>query len=354
MKSVIDLRGVEPGEVFDRLVLDLMGSLKSVGLELAPGPGGHVDEGPVRVGTVTRWSPPTVIEFDWRPGSAWGAGDASKLRISFEKSEGGTRVTFESDAADALVGEQGALLADWYVDEALAPAVRSLSPRRFSTWLTDRRARRPSGEAAKAGYRDPLYHRPNFKAILHSLKLTSDDNLVEIGCGGGAFLADALRSGCKASAVDHSPDMVEVAKEVNARAVSERRLALRLAEAESLPFPDGEFTCAVCTGVFGLLDSPSAAMSEMFRVLRPGGRLAVFTDSEELRGTEAAPEPIASRSRFFTDAELVEMAKRAGFANARVERPDLGPFAKEAGLSDDLARAFSGPGLGQLLLAVKT
>jgi len=71
-------------------------------------------------------------------------------------------------------------------------------------WITDRRARRPSGPKARVVYRDPLYHRPNLKAILNVLRLTPDDYLLEVGCGGGAFLADALKSGCKAAAVDHS------------------------------------------------------------------------------------------------------------------------------------------------------
>lgn len=353
MKSVIDLDGVSPDALFDRFVLDFKGSLKKRGLEFTTGEDGRIDEGLIRVGRVARWNPPSLIELDWRPGAVWGSKGTSKLRIQFVPSPGGTRVVFESDAPEDLIEDRGLLLADWFIDEVIAPATKSLSPETFSAWLTDRRARRPSGEAAKAKYRDPTHHRPNFKAILRALKLTPDDNLLEVGCGGGAFLADALRSGCRASAVDHSPDMVEVAKDANAAAVSEGRLVVRVAEADSLPFRDGEFTCAVCTGVFGLLDAPSVAMAEMFRVLGRGGRLAVFTASEELRGTEAVSEPIASHVNFFKDGELVEMAKEAGFTEARVERPDLGPFAREAGLSDELVQTFSGPRQGQLLFAVK-
>jgi ubiquinone/menaquinone biosynthesis C-methylase UbiE len=136
-----------------------------------------------------------------------------------------------------------------------------------------------------------LYHRPNFKAILAVLGLRPDDNLLEVGCGGGAFLQDALKSGCKAAAIDHSSDMVRVAREVNHAAIQQNRLEIREADASSLPYPDGIFSGAVMTGVFGFITNPLQALSEIRRVLAPGGRLVLFTGSKELRGTPAAPEP---------------------------------------------------------------
>jgi ubiquinone/menaquinone biosynthesis C-methylase UbiE len=64
-------------------------------------------------------------------------------------------------------------------------------------------------------------------------------------------------------------------------------------------------------------------LDECRRVLAPGGRLAVFTTSAELRGTPAAPEPFASLSRFYTDAELADLAIAAGFDDPAV-RNDRG------------------------------
>jgi hypothetical protein len=96
---------------------------------------------------------------------------------------------------------------------------------------------------------EPVYHRPNFRAILETLGLTADDYLLEVGCGGGAFLQEALRSGCRAAAVDHSADMVRLAREVNHDAIAEHRLEILEASADRLPFPDATFSCAVMTGV---------------------------------------------------------------------------------------------------------
>jgi ubiquinone/menaquinone biosynthesis C-methylase UbiE len=224
---------------------------------------------------------------------------------------------------------------------------------RFGDWLTDRLARRPSGVLSRDGYRDPTHHRPNFLAILSALRLKSDDYLLEIGCGGGAFLQNALTSGCKAAGLDHSPDMVQVAMELNRKAVSEGRLKIVQGEANHLPYPDGTFTCAVMTNVFGFLTDPIVVLTEIRRVISAHGRIAIFTLSPELKGTMAAPEPIASRLHFYTDKELTEMAEKAGFVKIHVERPDLEPFAREAKLPEDVVADFRGGRDSQLLLAWK-
>jgi SAM-dependent methyltransferase len=205
-------------------------------------------------------------------------------------------------------------------------------------------ARRPSGEPARDVYRDPLYHRPNFRVLLSELDLSADDYLLEVGCGGGALLEEALRSGCRAAAVDHSAEMVQVAREANHDAVAEGRLDVIEASADRLPFPDTTFTCAVMTGVLGFLPDPVAALAEIRRVLARGGRLAVLGSDPELRGTPAAPEPIARRLRFYDDEELGRIGREAGFTEVRVERRDLEPFAREVGVPQEHLPLFAGTG----------
>jgi hypothetical protein len=66
------------------------------------------------------------------------------------------------------------------------------------------------------------------------------------------------------------------------------------------------------------LAHPVAVLQRCRQVLAAGGRLAVYTTSPELRGTPAAPEPLASHTHFYGDDELVALAERAGFADAAV------------------------------------
>lgn len=177
----------------------------------------------------------------------------------------------------------------------------------FLDWLIDRVARRPTGRRAREVYGSERVHDFARGAILEALNLRHGDHLLEIGCGGGLLLRDALAAGATATGLDHSEDMVALARE---RAPAAEVL---LGEAEHLPFPSGTFTAAAMSIVLLLLDDPPAVMRECSRVLAPDGRIAIYTTSPELRGTPAAPEPIASRAHFHTDQELEALARTAGF-----------------------------------------
>jgi len=343
---------LERSSAFEALIEELATALARLGMQFHPGVDGRVMEGNVEVGRVVRWQLSEEIAIEWHAAD-WQPAEVTSLELRFEPVEDGTRVTLENRGWGNLAGDLGNELAGWFASEVAAPLFRAMGPRRLGDWITDRRARRPSGPQGRAFYRDPLYHRPNFQAILAVLGLRPDDYLLEVGCGGGAFLLDALKSGCKAAAIDHSSDMVKVAREVNHAAIQQNRLEIREGDAGSLPYPDGIFTCAVMTGVFGFITNPLQALSEVRRVLAPGGRFVLFTGSKELRGTPAAPEPMASRLYFYEDHELEDLARKAGFSEARLEWPDFEPLARDAGIPEEHLGLFKGRGGGQLLVARK-
>lgn len=188
----------------------------------------------------------------------------------------------------------------------------SLAEDAFEDWLIDRVARRPSGSRARRVYGAEDVHDFARSAILEALALGTGDHLLEIGCGGGLLLRDALRTGCRATGLDHSDEMVQLARE---RAPGAEVV---LAQAEPLPFADDTFSAVAMSVVFFFLDDPLAVLRECRRVLRPGGRLAVYTTAPELRGTPAAPEPMASHSHFYTDEKLAELARTAEFRSVTV------------------------------------
>jgi SAM-dependent methyltransferase len=345
----VDLR-LDRSSAFDALVEELLTALARRGIEFQPGVDGRVREGDFEVGRVVRWQPWEEIVIEWHAAN-WQPAEVTSLELHFDPVEGGTRVTLWNRGWGNLLGDHGNELAGWFASEVAAPLMSAMGPRQLGDWLTDRRARRPSGPQGRAIYRDPLYHRPNFQAILAVLGLEPDDYLIEVGCGGGAFLHEALKSGCKAAAIDHSPDMVKVARAANHEAIEQNRLEIREGDAGCLPYTNETFTCAVMTGVFGFLPNPLQALSEIRRVLVPGGRLALFTGSKELRGTPAAPEPMASRLHFYEDEELLELARETGFVEAHLERPDFEPLARAAGIPEEHLELFKGRGGGQLLVA---
>jgi ubiquinone/menaquinone biosynthesis C-methylase UbiE len=97
--------------------------------------------------------------------------------------------------------------------------------------------------------------------------------LLDVGCGTGRFAAHAAeRLGARVWGVDPSPDML-----LHARARRVRGAGWKLASAERLPFKDGWFDAVHAHLVLHLVDDLPAALTEMARVLAPGGRCAVVT-----------------------------------------------------------------------------
>ena len=99
--------------------------------------------------------------------------------------------------------------------------------------------------------------------------LPVDASILEIGCGAGAnfeFYPKCRR----AVSSDISIQMLEIAKG------KRRGNHLIQADAQSLPFPAGEFDAAFATLVFCSIPDPAVAFAELRRVVRPGGRVVLL------------------------------------------------------------------------------
>lgn len=325
-------------------------ALHQVGIEFEPKSNSVVRQNGKEIGRVVTWEQWKHIAIILHY-SEWEQAD-TKIGFRFQTVQGGTRVFVESSGLVTPFLRGAGEPLGWFASQVVAPLLGALSPSRFGDWLTDRTARRPTGDVARKGYRNPTHHRPNFGAILEELALTPKDKLLEIGCGGGALLHDALQCGCTAAGIDHSLEMVRVARRANAAAIKAGRLEVRESSADSLPFSDSSFTCVTMTSVIGFLEDPVKVFTEAHRTLTPDGKMVVFSTSIEAKGTIAAPEPMASRIHFYEDAELERMALKAGFKDARVKRPDLSKFLKGVAIPKRDVQSFSVP-IGQLLVARK-
>jgi SAM-dependent methyltransferase len=231
-------------------------------------------------------------------------------------------------------GHFGKILREFGLGEEDLAAWResSLPDTAFEEWLIDRVARRPSGSRARQVYGGANIHDFARRAVLDALELGASDHLLEIGCGGGLLLRDALATGARATGLDHSEEMVELARH---RAPGAEVVQ---AKAETLPFPTETFTAVAMSIVFFFLDDPVGVLRECRRVLRPGGRLAIYTTGPELRGTPAAPEPIASRGHFYADEELAGLARRAELDKVHVSNDGGGQLLTARASSRRLKR----------------
>ena len=141
---------------------------------------------------------------------------------------------------------------------------------------------------------------------------------LDLGCGDGA-VSSAVRA-----------DRLTLA-DVSAVALDRARRRMPDAEAAELepdtplPFADGTFDLVVCTETLEHVRDVQLFLSEVRRVLEPGGRLFVTTPAHGRR--MAAPDPLSPHLRFLTKRSLRALLEGMGFGVDLLKRSGNGLFA---------------------------
>ena len=107
------------------------------------------------------------------------------------------------------------------------------------------------------------------------------DSLLDVGTGAAdipvALVEDAQRHGrqIRVTATDSRPEVLAAARRASPTVAATDGLVLTVADGRSLPYPDATFDAAYLVTVLGEIPEPQAALRELRRVLRPGGRVVV-------------------------------------------------------------------------------
>jgi ubiquinone/menaquinone biosynthesis C-methylase UbiE len=105
------------------------------------------------------------------------------------------------------------------------------------------------------------------------LQLASGDRVLIVGAGTGLDL-EFLPSTVHVTAIDVTPAML---KQLERRAAGTGRpVTARIMDARQLAFPDSSFDAVVMHLILAVMPQPERGLSEAVRVLKPGGRIAVF------------------------------------------------------------------------------
>lgn len=144
------------------------------------------------------------------------------------------------------------------------------------------------------------------------LHVQPGDRVLELGFGPGLALHDTaahLTSGCVVG-IDPTGAQLGLAHGRHARAVPDGRVHVLQGTGQALPLAAASFDKALTIDVIDFMPDPLALLREVLRVLRPGGRVAVFW----LPGASPArPGRAAGVFRPYEPVEVIELLLAAGF-----------------------------------------
>jgi ubiquinone/menaquinone biosynthesis C-methylase UbiE len=172
-------------------------------------------------------------------------------------------------------------------------------------------------------------------------RLPPNGRILEVGCGTGGLLVASARAGKAIEGVDIASRWLIAAR----RRLSDHGLAVSLlaASAERLPYSNDRFDVVVADSLLEHLDNPARALREWARVLRPGGRLIVWSPNRYTLTTDPhiglwglgwlprhwVPAYLRLRGREFwpprtlSAREARDLATRAGLVSVSVAPPAI-------------------------------
>ena len=127
---------------------------------------------------------------------------------------------------------------------------------------------------------EAIYATPDVVAqrssVLKAMALNPGERVLDIGSGPGYLaqsIGEQVGSTGQVQAIDVSESMCAIAQR---RCADLPWISLKVADAVTLPFENNYFDVAVCSQVYEYLDNLDSALAELFRVLKPGGRVLVM------------------------------------------------------------------------------
>ena len=169
--------------------------------------------------------------------------------------------------------------------------------------------------------------------------LRPGETVVDLGCGGGLdvlLAAPKVGPAGRAVGIDMTPEMIERARR-NAAKAGASNVEFHLSTIDRLPLPDASADCIVSNCVINLAPDKPAVFREMFRVLKPGGRVAVSDIALKRPLPAGLAESVAAYVGCIAGAipvgEYEAGLKAAGFAAVQIvdTGADLNAYAKVDG-----------------------
>ncbi len=165
---------------------------------------------------------------------------------------------------------------------------------------------------------------PDFLLDLALPLLTPDSRLLDVGCRDARHLIPlVMRSGCTGVGIDPVERNIDRARAAVTGADLDRRIEIRHGVMEKTDEPDGSVDVVWCRDVLEVIPDLQAGLSEIARVLKPGGSAVVYTVFAtpllEPREAAALNQPIGIVPQNLDRAWVEETFKDSGFVVEQLE-----------------------------------
>jgi len=161
--------------------------------------------------------------------------------------------------------------------------------------------------------RKSLYGEEVREAVLHAVRVKPFDTVLDVGAGTGFLTEAAAKIASKVIALDFSRGMSEEA----IATMGSGNVEFRIGSAESMPFQDSSVDVVIGNMVLHHCPHPEIAISEMARVLKTGGRIAI-SDLQE-HGYEWLRQEHADLWLGFKMENVAVMMMENGLDNVKTE-----------------------------------
>lgn len=133
------------------------------------------------------------------------------------------------------------------------------------------------------------------ESFLDQLEIDADHHVLDVGCGlGGGSRFAAQRYGCRVTGVDLTREYVETGNVLCTWVGLSDRITLKVADATTLAYPNDAFDRAYMMHVGMNIADKELLASELYRVVRPGGRVGIYDVMRTGDGDLTFPVPWAS------------------------------------------------------------
>jgi SAM-dependent methyltransferase len=194
-------------------------------------------------------------------------------------------------------------------------------------------------------------NRPSYRLMAAALALRPEDDLLDVACGSGEFLAAHASEARHLAGIDVSREKAALARQRLADRIAAGTAEVVQGDAASMPWKEGTFSAVTCMDAFPFFAAPERVLAEVLRVLRPGGRMLWQIGMKWPHGMPRhMPHPTSHVVDISDEAAVRKLVEEAGFGEISIS---YGLVFGEHGLGNLASRLMGGSDQIRLVGAVK-